>query len=323
MKKKVLVTGGTGFLGSSLVRHLLRDGYAVRTLDNNARGNLANLQSVKNDVEVFEGDIRDAAAVEKAAKGVEAIHHLAYINGTEFFYTKPELVLDVAVRGMVNVLDACRKHGIGDFVLASSSEVYQTPPQIPTAEDAPLSVPDVMNPRYSYGGGKIICELMAINYGRTGFERMTIFRPHNVYGPAMGYEHVIPQFVVRAMKQLKEYPTGNQLPFPIQGSGQQARSFIFIDDFTDGLMRVVNRGAHLNIYHIGTEREATIKQVAELVVRQFGREPNIQAGEDVAGSTQRRCPDTRKLQSLGFLPKVSLEEGIAVTTDWYRSNTKI
>ena len=95
---------------------------------------------------------------------------------------------------MISVLDACRHHGIRELVLASSSEVYQTPPGIPTPENVPLSVPDPLNPRYSYGGGKIICELMAINYGRQGFDRVLIFRPHNVYGPDMGWEHVLPQF---------------------------------------------------------------------------------------------------------------------------------
>ena len=102
-----------------------------------------------------------------------------------------------ACKGMINVIDACRAHGVGRLMLASSSEVYQTPPQVPTDESAPLVVPDPLNPRYSYGGGKIISELMAINYGRKFFERVLIFRPHNVYGPDMGCEHVIPQFALR------------------------------------------------------------------------------------------------------------------------------
>ena len=128
--------------------------------------------------------------VEKATQGMDEVHHLAFVNGTEFFYSQPDLVLDVGVRGMVNVIDACRKHGIGTLVLASSSEVYQTPPKVPTDETAPLAIPDPLNPRYSYGGGKLISELMAINYGRKYFNRVLIFRPHNVYGPDMGWEHV-------------------------------------------------------------------------------------------------------------------------------------
>ena len=126
-------------------------------------------------------------------------------------------MLDVGVRGMINVIDACRKHGIGRLVLASSSEVYQTPPHIPTDESAPLVVPDVHNPRYSYGAGKLISEVMAINFGRKYFERVLIFRPHNVYGPDMGWEHVIPQFALRLQTAGKCQPSG-KLRFEIQGT---------------------------------------------------------------------------------------------------------
>jgi uncharacterized protein YbjT (DUF2867 family) len=109
----------------------------VRALDDNSRGNARRLAEVANDIEFIAGDIRDPGAVDRAAQGLDEIHHLAYVNGSQFFYTQPDLVLDVGVRGMVNVIDACRKHGIGKLVLASSSEVYQTPPLIPTDESAP------------------------------------------------------------------------------------------------------------------------------------------------------------------------------------------
>ena len=151
---------------------------------------------------------------------MDEVHHLAFVNGTEFFYSQPELVLDVGVRGMVNVIDACRKNNVGTLVLASSSEVYQTPPKVPTAEDAPLSIPDPLNPRYSYGGGKLISELMAINYGRKFFERVLIFRPHNVYGPDMGWEHVIPQFALR-LHRLAQAQKSGALRFEIQGTGEE------------------------------------------------------------------------------------------------------
>ncbi|MGB8037417.1 MAG: SDR family NAD(P)-dependent oxidoreductase, partial [Pseudolabrys sp.] len=188
---RILVTGGSGFIGSGLVKALVRAGHRVRVLDDNSRGSPRRLTEVANDIEFIAGDIRDAAAVEKAAQAIDEVHHLAFVNGTEFFYSRPDLVLDVGVRGMINVIDACRKHDIGTLVLASSSEVYQTPPTTPTDESAPLSIPDPLNPRYSYGGGKLISELMAINFGRKYFERVLIFRPHNVYGPDMGWEHVI------------------------------------------------------------------------------------------------------------------------------------
>src|SRR3972149_7941485 len=205
IKKFYLVTGGTGFIGSALVRRLVKDGHRVRVLDNNIRGAVSRLDEVKSDIEFVTADIRDMNAVIDAGKGVDSIIHLAFINGTRFFYEKPELVLDVGVRGMLSVLDSCKKNGIGELILASSSEVYQTPPVVPTDETVPLSIPDPLNPRYSYGGGKLICELMAINYGRTNFDRVIIFRPHNVYGPDMGREHVIPEFVIRMKKLCEEY----------------------------------------------------------------------------------------------------------------------
>src|SRR5207244_3197019 len=130
------------------------------------------------------------------------------------------LILEVAIKGMMNVLDACLAEGVRDLVLASSSEVYQAPPVIPTDETAPLTVPDVTNPRFSYGGGKIASELLAVNYGRKYFDRTLICRPHNVYGPGMGREHVIPQFALRMRECFARQPHG-VVDFPIQGTGEE------------------------------------------------------------------------------------------------------
>ncbi|MBI5413748.1 SDR family NAD(P)-dependent oxidoreductase [Candidatus Peregrinibacteria bacterium] len=320
-KKKFLVTGGSGFIGSSLVKRLVRDGYGVRVLDNNSRGAIQKLNSVIKDIEFIEGDIRNADAVFKAAKGAESIIHLAFVNGTEFFYKKPELVLDVGVRGMLNVLDACKKEQIKELILASSSEVYQSPPKIPTDEYVLLSIPDVLNPRYSYAGGKIISELMAINYGRTDFNRVVIFRPHNVYGPDMGFEHVLPQFVLRAINVIKKTPVG-LVPFEIQGDGTQTRAFVHIDDFTEGLMRVIENGKHLNIYHIGNPEEITIKEVARKVVAYLGRKAKIVNGVPMEGGTPRRCPDIGKLVALGFKPKISFDKGLPSIIQWYADYAK-
>lgn len=323
MAKSYLVTGGTGFIGSSMVRRLIRDGHRIRILDNNSRGALRRIKDIPtHHYEFVAGDIRDAGLVNQAADGMEGIIHLAYVNGTNHFYTSPELVLDVGVRGMLNVLDACRHHKIRDLVLASSSEVYQTPDVIPTPEDVSLSIPDPLNPRYSYGGGKIICELMAINYGRTGFDRVCIFRPHNVYGPDMGWEHVLPQFVVR-MKELVSRCSDDPLTFPIQGTGRETRSFIHIDDFVEGVMAIINHGLHQEIYHVGTEDEVSISRVAEMVGEYFGRRLQLMSGEAPAGATARRCPDIRKLRSLGFAPEKSLREGITELAEWYCSNSTL
>jgi UDP-glucose 4-epimerase len=319
--KTYVVTGGTGFIGSALVRRLIREGYRVRVLDDNSRGTTMKLGDAASEVELISGDIRDPVAVKQVIRGADGVFHLAYVNGTEFFYSKPELVLEVAVKGMMNVLDACVEHGVSEFILASSSEVYQTPSVIPTPEDVPLNVPDVLNPRYSYGGGKIISELMLINYGRKFFKRAMIFRPHNVYGPDMGREHVIPQFVMR-MERLAAEPRREPdvIDFPIQGTGRETRAFVYISDMIDGVLHVLERGEHLGIYHIGTDVETTIADLAHAVARCFGRKLSVVPGELLPGGTLRRCPDISRMRRLGYQPRVSLEEGLAATVDWYRRN---
>jgi nucleoside-diphosphate-sugar epimerase len=311
-----LVTGGTGFIGSAIVRGLVDAGHRVRSFDNETRGRVGRLADVAGSVEFIRGDVRDPAAVDAAVKDVDTVCHLAYINGTEFFYTMPDLVLDVAVRGMTNVIDSCIRHGVGELILASSSEVYQFPPTVPTDESAPLVVPDVLNPRFSYGGGKIISELMTINYGRTHFKRAVIFRPHNVFGPDMGWEHVIPQFALRMHRLAQAQPTG-LIDFPIRGGGSATRSFIFIEEFTTGVLSVIEHGQHLNIYHIGTTREVSAAELAGRVAKCFGREIRIVPTTSVPGETPRRCPDIRKVQALGFEPKMDFQDALERTVGWY------
>ena len=313
---KILVTGGSGFIGSGLVKALVHAGAQVRVLDDNSRGAARRLADVEKDIEFIAGDIRDAQAVEQAALGMDEVHHLAFVNGTEFFYSAPDLVLDVGVRGMVNVIDACRKQNVGTLILASSSEVYQTPPQIPTDESAPLVVPDVLNPRYSYGAGKLISEIMAINFGRKYFDRVLIFRPHNVYGPDMGWEHVVPQFALRIHAAGKRQPSG-RLRFEIQGTGQDTRSFCFINDLVAGVMVMREKGAHLGIYHVGTAEEVAIADLAQRIAGLAGREIELVAGKPTPGGTARRCPDISKLGQLGYKPHVPLAQGLPPTLDWY------
>lgn len=319
---RILVTGGSGFIGSALVKALLRDGHAVRVLDDNSRGAPRRLADVAKDIECIGGDVRDAAAVTAAVRGVDEVHHLAFVNGTEFFYSQPDLVLDVGVKGMVNVIDACRAANVRNLVLASSSEVYQSPPQVPTDESAPLIVPDPSNPRYSYGGGKIISELMAINYGRKYFDRVLIFRPHNVYGPDMGWEHVIPQFALRLKRAAAQHKNG-KVPFEMQGDGRQTRSFCHVDDLVRGVMVMRAKGEHLGIYHVGTTEEVAIADVARAIARHAGREIELRPTPAPAGGTERRCPDISKLARLGYTPQVPLAKGLPPTVDWYWTNESL
>jgi nucleoside-diphosphate-sugar epimerase len=316
-----LVTGGTGFLGSALTRRLVNAGARVRVLDDNSRGVAARLQDLHGRFDYDEGDIRDLAAVTRACDGIDVICHLAFINGTEFFYTKPDLVLDVAVKGITNVIDAALHHKVPELMLMSSSEVYQDPARVPTDETVPLSIPDPLNPRYSYAAGKIISEMMAITHARKHFDRMTIVRPHNVYGIDMGAEHVIPQFVAR-MKSLQSHPT-DPIPFTIQGTGLQTRSFVFIDDFIDGVMLVLERGEHMGIYHIGTLEEVSIETLARLVAETYGRPIKIVPGPPADGGTPRRCPDITRMMKLGYRPNFTLREALPGVVRWYDAHTDV
>jgi nucleoside-diphosphate-sugar epimerase len=318
---RVLVTGGSGFIGSAIVKALVSQGGAVRVLDDNSRGAMRRLREVEGDIEFVAGDVRDAAAVDRATRGVDEVIHLAFVNGTEFFYSAPELVLEVGVKGMCNVLDACRAHNVGRLVLASSSEVYQTAAQVPTPESVALVVPDPLNPRYSYGAGKIISEVMAVNFGRKFFERVLIFRPHNVYGPDMGFEHVIPQFVTR-LKENRGAGLQRRRQFQIQGSGQETRSFCHVDDLVRGVMIMRAKGEHLGIYHVGTEEEITIADLARRVAAVVGWEIDLVTSTALPGSTPRRCPDIAKLADLGYRPCVPLDQGLPPAVRWYWDNDR-
>ena len=252
------------------------------------------------------------------ADGVDELHHLAFVNGTTYFYEVPELVLDVGVRGITNVIEACRRQNVSTLIVASSSEVYQSAAKIPTDESAPLVIPDPLNPRYSYAAGKLITEIMAINFGRKFFERLLMFRPHNAYGPDMGFEHVIPEFAVRLQSLAKSRPAlSSAVPDP--GHGRGNRSFCFIDDLVAGIMIMRDKGQHLGIYHVGTMGEVKIADLARRIGRLAGREIKLVVGTPSPGGTPRRCPDISKLAELGYRPRVPLDEGLKLTLDWYWS----
>ncbi len=307
MKKKnktFLVTGGTGFIGSNICRLLINKGYKVIIYDNNSRGNLNKINDIKKKIIFVKGDIRESKKLFRIIKKVDAIIHLAYINGTKYFYTKPEQILDIAVKGMTNIIDGCIKYKKKELYLASSSEVYQTPNKVPTDEKEMLKIPDIHNPRYSYGGGKILTELMGINYGKKFFKKLIIFRPHNVYGPNMGSEHVIPEFINR-FKNLK-----NKGVFKIQGSGEEIRSFIYIDDFISAFNLLLKKGKHLNIYNIGNSSHIKIKNLVEKIGNILNKKYKIKRSKLRLGSTTKRFPNIEKIRSLGYKQRIRLTEGL-------------
>lgn len=314
--QRVLVTGGTGFIGSALVKGLVARGYDVRVLDDDSRGKSGRLADVADEIELVAADVRDEAAVRKAAAGMDVVYHLAFVNGTRFFYEKPALVLDVGVRGALSTLAAAMAEGVPRYVLASSSEVYQTPERVPTDETEGLRIPDPKNPRYSYAGGKLISELLTLNYLRATPTQGVIFRPHNIYGPDMGFEHVIPE-LVRKIYDASNGLTLKEAEIVIQGSGAETRAFCHVDTAVDQIVLAGERGQAGEIYHVGRTEEISIKNLARTLGSALGVALTVRPGSAPAGGTPRRCPDVTKVSALGPVRDVSLEDGLAQTAAWY------
>jgi nucleoside-diphosphate-sugar epimerase len=310
---KVLVTGGAGFIGSAICMRLALDGHDVVSFDNYSRK--SHINNLNDNIKTYNGDVRsidNLVQCIKENKGFDAIWHFAYINGTSTFYSSPEMVLDVGVKGAINTLDAALQNDIKNYVLCSSSEVYNEPSRLPTPEDERMLIPDVYNPRFSYAGGKIISELLTIHYGAKQGLNTKIFRPHNVYGPNMGLEHVIPQ-IVKKILDCK----GKDIF--IQGSGNETRSFCFIEDAVEQMVQAATIPGN-DTYNIGVEDEISIIELAKQISHILGIEINIHPdGDKPAGATSKRCPDMSKMTALGYQPKHKLYDGLKETVEWYRT----
>lgn len=300
---KYLVTGGDGFIGKSVVSSLIGMGHTVRILDNNFRS-LPTLNDEKL-VESLTGDIRDLDTVDNACRGVDAIVHLASINGTKYFYENPSLVAEVGILGMVNITKSAKKFGVKDFTLFSSSEVYQSPQIIPTPEDVPLIIPDIRNPRYSYGGAKIASELILTHMNEGSFDFRRIIRPHNIYGPGMNPDHVVPALIAK----LKS----NDSVLKIQGDGNQTRAFCYIEDFEMAFRLVIAQESSYGIYNVGVDQETSILGLAEKLIEISGVEKTIITSNPNEGEASRRCPDISLIKSFGFKQDWNLEDGLRET----------
>lgn len=309
---KIFVTGGAGFVGSHLVEELVADGHDVTVFDNVSRGARDRLADVINDVAFVEGDIRSIEELTSAVDDPDIIFHLAAINGTKNFYEQPLAVLDVNIAGTQNIVELSRDEGVNRLVFASSSEVYGFPSEFPTPESHPLQIMDSENPRYSYAGSKILGEQYVVHGATDGNFEYTIVRPHNLYGPDMGYDHVIPEFIERLLKNEE---------FTIYGDGTQTRSFCYISDAINAITTAATHPDAANeIYNVGTQHEITINELAEYLFDIAGVYPDIEhiESKELSGSPERRQPDISNANTeLNYEASISLEEGLSETFDAY------
>lgn len=240
-------------------------------------------------------DVRDPRRLMIFLEGADAVFHLAAKTvTTTTFYAQPEEVMSVGIEGTATVLRCAKEAGVKDFILASSAEVYGEPLTIPTPETESLKIPDPLNPRFSYAASKIAAEMMVLH--ATGFERVQVFRPHNVYASDSKPGHVIPDFIAQAR-------TG---PIRINGSGFETRSFCHVDDVIRGILLMWEKGES-GIYHIGNDRETSMLGLAWLI-----RDGEVERdlGALASGSPKRRLPDLTKMRALGYEPQIKLREGL-------------
>lgn len=314
--KRVAVTGAGGFLGRALTKSLAKTCQVV-AIDNNYRGNLNSLALEENILSQC-GDVLDPQEMLRLLDGCDAVFHLAAINGTENFYKVPGKVLEVGIIGTHNVIKAALHHKIKRFYFTSTSEVYNLPTEIPTPESVECKVTDVFNKRFSYAGGKIAGELMVINYLRDTDVQYIIFRPHNVYGPQMGFEHVIPQLTAKVFEAARTSQSGERkIPITIQGEGTETRAFMYIDDAIRAIETCVTQEWKWPLVHLGVTEETSIADLSRLIGSTAGYDLELRHAPRLGGSPDRRCPDTTRIRSLGFTPSVSLAEGVRRTVDWY------
>lgn len=311
----VLVTGGSGFLGSNLVKYLINKKKKITVIDNNSRGTFLNLKDISNKLKFIKGDLRDTKLLKRQLRNIDTVFHLAAINGTENFYKSPGEVLDVGINGTSNLIKAVNETRVKKFIFASSSEVYQRPEKIPTPEDININFPNLTNPRYSYGISKLAGEILVNFYLNKNIKKI-IFRPHNIYGPAMGYEHVIPQLINKILHNSKIL-NKEEIRLQIQGKGNETRSFCYIDDAVEQIFLCSKLGSNKSIYNIGKNDEISIRDLIKTIEKVLKIKINIHTTKIKEGSVSRRCPDVKKINKFKIKSNTSLNVGLTKTIDWY------
>ncbi len=314
--KKVLVTGGAGFIGSRVAVKMVKMGARVRVIDDLSKGEAANLAEVSGEVEFMQGNLLDKEVARQSMKGIDVCFHFAaLIGGIGFFHKYPASSIRDNTLMNLNLWDIAVDSGT-KMACVSSSMVFERTSQFPTPESAVETSPP---PLTGYGFSKLIAEYIARTYYDEHSVPYVIARPFNAYGPGenpgdwVGYAHVIPDLVEKVL--------GGQHPLEILGRGNQVRSYTYVDDVADGIIYAAEH-AENDDFNIGTGVESSVTQLAEMIWKICGRKEPLKFKhlEPYRYDVQKRIPDVSKITKLGWQAKITLEEGLKKTIEWLQDH---
>lgn len=315
--KKILITGGCGFIGSNFVRYMLKKypSYRLTVLDAlTYSGNLDNLPLEVKQNEHFsfwQGDVRNAELVNALVEKSDVVVHFAAETHVARSIYENRTFFETDVLGSQTLANAAAKYPVERFIHISSSEVYGT------AEFAPMEEGHILNPRSPYASAKAGADRLVFSYYSTYDLPCIILRPFNNYGPFQHLEKAIPRFITSALRNESLH---------LHGSGENTRDWLFVEDHCDALDRALHsdiekvKGAVINL---GTGREISLKDVARTILELSNRsESLIKHVKDRPGQVTRHVSSTEKAERLlGWKAETSFEEGIQRTLDWFRNNT--
>lgn len=311
--KKVLVTGGTGFIGSFVSEILLKKG-AVLTVTHKS-SDLSNIEGIKKEVEILKMDLTSISNASKVTKNKDVVLNLASrVAGIQFNVDHPATMFMDNIQIAKNLMEASLQNNVERFLVVSSACVYPRHCAIPTPEEEGFK-DDPEPTNLGYGWAKRVMELMGRFYEMEYGMKVGIARPYNAYGPRDDFDpatsHVIPGTIKRVFD--------GEDPLRVWGSGKQTRSFLYVEDFARGLIEVIEKYPKADAVNIGTDEEVTIGDLAKLIIRISGKKTKIEFDTSKPDGQPRRNCDTKKAKKLvGFEAKVKLEEGLKKTINWYK-----
>ncbi|AQQ70884.1 dTDP-glucose 4,6-dehydratase [Limihaloglobus sulfuriphilus] len=321
MSKRVLVTGGAGFIGSHLCERLLTEGAEVTALDDLSTGSIENLHGIKDNsrFSFVQGSVCDVELVDRLAKESDDIYHLAAAVGVQLIVDEPVRTIETNIHGSENVLHAAARNE-ARVLIASTSEVYGKSENVPFREDDDMLLGSTRFSRWSYACSKAVDEFLAFAfYQKYGLE-VIVARFFNTIGPRQRgrYGMVVPRFVKAAL---------NNEPVTIYGSGKQTRCFTYISDVIDGVIALMQcPDAAGEAFNIGSQSEISIESLADAAIRlsKSSSEKKYISYEQAYGrpfdDMMRRVPSIEKAAAMiGYSPKVSLEEAIVKVINYYKT----